>query len=726
MPRRGQGLGQLSALPQLPRRQLLPLQGPAGSVPSRRTSLKFATQYSRRYRRYFPHLILHLVRAFNGPTEFDFHLTLRHLFSEPSPPASPKETTRSSGRREKEMTMTSRSFPRLDFRLLVPTFAVLLVAVGVGLTMSPTQNAQGGPPAAGQLPDAAEPTVGKDPAVVVQTAIDLAHAACFKHTPFPSAKKCQPCHEDHFREWSVSQHAYAQLSPVFNTFSNKLLKLTSGTNGDFCIRCHTPPRMPLKEPLNIGQMDRCPTSREGVTCVVCHRINQPWGKMSARQYLVPGDIHQAIFGPLGPEVLAEVLANPDRYGVTKTQADPATRGRDIHRDAVPFFQIVTPGFCGSCHDVFGPDGFRLEDAFSEFKMSPSAHCKKENCQDCHMGIAQGYPSGFSTSPAARMGNVHTRPRRHTNHMIVGPDYSIIHPGLFPHHPYAIREESQPPQPLGGLATMREWLTFDVDAGWGTEAFEAKVPDGYKFPDAWADAAKRRKGRDIIDYNLSLLNEATANRHKLLSIGYQVGDIIVERADAKGVRFKVKVWNGTDGHGVPTGFDAERVVYLQVTVVDANGRVVFRSGDLDPNGDLRDDHSAYVHNGELPRDKYLFSLQSKFIVSTIRGGEREQILTVPFSPDPLPYVRPLTLPFTAYGRPLLDRKQKQNLEVGGHRWAEYEVKPWQLTGRGPYSVTVRLIAGMVPVNLVNAISDVGFDYGLSPRRIADRIVAGHLV
>src|SRR5262249_27678072 len=153
--------------------------------------------------------------------------------------------------------------------------------------------------------------------------------------------------------------------------------------------------------------------------------------------------HQDIYGPLGPEVLAQVFANPDRYGVTKTEDSP-NRGRDIHKDAIPFFQIVTPGFCGSCHDVFGPDGFRLEDAFSEFKMSPAARCKKENCQDCHMSVTQGIPSGFSTMPAAQMGNVGTKERKHTNHMIVGPDYSIVHPGLFPHHPYAIKEENAKP------------------------------------------------------------------------------------------------------------------------------------------------------------------------------------------------------------------------------------------------------------------------------------------
>ena len=31
-----------------------------------------------------------------------------------------------------------------------------------------------------------------------------------------------------------------------------------------------------------------------------------------------------------------------------------------------------------------------------------------------------------------------------------------------------------------------------------------------------------------------------------------------------------------------------------------------------------------------------------------------------------------------------------------------------------------------MNLVNEIKDVGFDYGMSPRQVADAVVAGHQV
>ena len=561
---------------------------------------------------------------------------------------------------------------------------------------------------------------------VLKHVIDQAHAECFEDDPFPSAEKCGKCHPQHYREWSVSPHAYAQLSPVFNAMSNKLIKLNNGTLGDFCIRCHTPVGMALSEPINMSNMDRSPTSREGVTCVACHRINQAWGKGAGRQALVAGDINQVVYGPLGGENLAAVLANPDKYGVLKTNNDPEIRGREIHAEAHQFFQLITPGFCGSCHDVFAPNGFRLEDAFSEFKHSPSAKVCKENCQDCHMGAVPGKALGYSSAPAAVIGNVSTPIRKHTNHMMIGPDYSIIHRGLFPHNPRAIREENEPTAEDTGLATMREWLCFDDAGGWGMPEFEKHVTAADFFPPPWDNQILRIKARKILNEQYDLLGEAATQRLQVLQAGYELGEIQIDKAKWYELRFSVPVSNITLGHGVPTGFDAERVVFLRTMVWDQNGQLVFQSGDLDPNGDIRDSHSLYVHNGEVPLDRQLFTLQSRFITRNVRGGEREQVLNVPYSLDPLPYFRPATRPFTVLGRPIGARKQKQNIPPQAHRLAKYQVSRRQLTGPGNYTIRVQLIAGMVPVNLVHEISDVGFDYGMSARDVADGVVDGHMI
>ena len=544
----------------------------------------------------------------------------------------------------------------------------------------------------------------------LEESAEAAHEKLFLENRYPSASTCQTCHADHYREWSVSPHAYAQMSPVFNAMHGTILKLTNGTNGDFCIRCHTQVGMNLGEPLFMSNIDRHPTSREGITCVVCHRVDQAYGKESGRLKIVEGDLFDPVYGPKGNEELKRVLGS-DEYQVNPERGEV---GRAIHGEVKLFPSLSEPGFCGSCHDVNLLNGFRLEEAFSEYKTSPAAR-QGITCQDCHMGRKPGKSSGYVHASAARVGGVETRSRKRTNHMFPGPDHSVIHPGIFPHNIDAAE-----------FATIREWLAFDHQAGWGTDEFEDQDPDDDAFPDRWSSTDDRYDAREILDEQFALLDEYGLQRKKVLQEGFRLGKIVTDQADGDGLRFRVQVKSGTDGHGVPTGFDAERLVYLRVTVSDRDGTSVFKSGDADPNGDLRDIHSVYVHNGELPLDRYLFNLQSKFITRNLRGSESEQVLSVNTSFDPLPFLRPLTQSNVLIGRPVNVRKHRMMIEPNGSRWATYEVEGLALTLRGPYKAHIELIVGMVPVNLINEIKDVGFDYGMSPRKVADGVLAGHVV
>ena len=76
---------------------------------------------------------------------------------------------------------------------------------------------------------------------------NVAHAKVLLDDRYPSATKCESCHPVQYRQWSISQHSYAQMSPVFNAMQGSIGFLTNGTLGDFCIRCHTPVGMNLKE-----------------------------------------------------------------------------------------------------------------------------------------------------------------------------------------------------------------------------------------------------------------------------------------------------------------------------------------------------------------------------------------------------------------------------------------------------------------------------------------------
>jgi hypothetical protein len=558
----------------------------------------------------------------------------------------------------------------------------------------------------------AEPSNAPKEIDLVEQEAANAHKQLFVENRYPSATVCRTCHPDQYREWSMSQHSYSQLSPVLQAMQGLILKLTNGSFGDFCIRCHNQVGMNMGEPLFMSSMDRHPTSREGVTCIVCHRLDKNYGKLSGRLAIVEGSLFAPVYGPSGNTELKRVLENRDQYRVV---TDPKQQGRGIHTDVEKFPPISTPGFCGICHDVTLPDNLRLEEAFSEWKNSPAAK-NGVTCQDCHMSTEPGRPSGYATGPAAMVGAVPTRPRKRADHRFVGPDYSVVHPGVFPHNTKAQE-----------LATIREWLTFDYKAGWGTDTFEKKLSKDFKFPPRWTSLDDRLDARAIIDENLKLLDEMAAARKKLLQVGFRLEDIVVERADDKGLRFKVKVRNGTDGHNAPTGLDNERMVYLEVAVTDSQGKVVFRSGDRDPNGDIRDQHSTYVNSDDVPLDSQAFSLRSKFIVSMARGGDREQVSPINVSVDALPFARPETRPAILTGSPTSSRKHKRGLPPLGERWATYEVSASELKGSsGPYQLNVKLIAGMIPINLLNVIQIVGFDFSMSPRQVGEGVIAGYQV
>ncbi len=559
-----------------------------------------------------------------------------------------------------------------------------------------------------------------------------AHEKLFASTRFPTAMKCGKCHPVQFRQWSVSQHSYAQLSPIFNSMQGKIDKGVNGTNGDFCIRCHTQVGMILGEKEFMSNVDRCEVAREGVTCIVCHRLTEPLGKISGRFPVSEGELTEPVYGPTGRNTeLKKAIA------AEELQTDPSKRGKKVHGETRKFFRITTSAFCGSCHDVTLFNGFRLEEAFSEYKHSPAV-ARGIKCQDCHMGKEPGRVLAERTDPnferinyaygaAAKVGDYETAPRKLANHMFVGPDYSVVPPWLFPHNPRAIREEVDVKNPRArGLATIREWIQFDYTAGWGTEAFEQDRATGMTFPPRWTSADERREARRIIEQNVSLLDEMSHNRMILQRNGYKLGDIIIRKYGPDGITFAVQMKNGTDGHGVPTGFDVERPVWLHVSVRDASGKIIKQSGDLDPNGDVRDMQSAYVHNGQLPLDTELLSLQGHFVVHMQHGSEREQVLSTNFSPSPLPFLRPERMSSVLLGRPGGARKQKNNIEPLGERWGTYTISNAELTGKPPYTATVHLKTAMVPANLVREVQDVGFDYNMSASEIRENLLAGHRV
>ena len=99
--------------------------------------------------------------------------------------------------------------------------------------------------------------------------------------------------------------------------SERINRITNGTNGDFFIRCHTESGMAVSEPIFISNADRVPVAREGVSCIACHRVENAYGRVSGRHGIEKGNLTKPMYGPRGPDVLKEVL---DKFNVTTDYA----------------------------------------------------------------------------------------------------------------------------------------------------------------------------------------------------------------------------------------------------------------------------------------------------------------------------------------------------------------------------------------------------------------------
>ena len=109
----------------------------------------------------------------------------------------------------------------------------------------------------GDLDDFSPPvTADAEPETEEPDDAGKAHIDLFAENRYPSANTCATCHPRQYEQWSVSQHAYAQLSPVYMAMQNTINAVTSSTNGDFCIRCHNQVGMNMGESPFISNLDR--------------------------------------------------------------------------------------------------------------------------------------------------------------------------------------------------------------------------------------------------------------------------------------------------------------------------------------------------------------------------------------------------------------------------------------------------------------------------------------
>jgi Cytochrome c554 and c-prime len=515
------------------------------------------------------------------------------------------------------------------------------------------------------------------------------HLELFTKSAYPSARECAVCHEEIYQQWSVSAHAYAAVSPMFNKFEQRLNDLSRGTVGYFCMRCHAPVATSLCATRDQPLWTLPEAAREGITCVACHRVQYAYGKSNGERRIETGDINAPVFGGIGGDGVADAIAHKDQLKV-KTSPDEKGPGQNIHIAGIYFQPLTRSEFCTPCHQVAVYPGIKLEVVWEQYRASPA--CKKGiQCQDCHMGRVPGVPAGYDCGPVAKVaGKTVNDNRKKSNHIFYGPNYPIAHPGVFPFNLKANRW------------TMDQWLTFDWRAGWGTKAFEDRIANKQvqvTFPPLWTEADDRMDAREIIDDNLKKLNLKRDLRVQVMENGSHIEGPIFDSSLCRGqdIDLHYIVTNTNDGHNLVTAsLGAQPQLWANIVLIGPDGSRLWETGYTDSCGDVANIHSYDVRHKTIPYDWQLFNLQTMFLITGVKGTDREFYVPVNLDIDQLPFIRPGTQPISVLNHPPFIRMESQSLAALGSRRVPYRIPGELIKQPGTYRLSFRMRSRSEPI------------------------------
>jgi len=323
----------------------------------------------------------------------------------------------------------------------------------------------------------------------------------------------------------------------------------------------------------------------GITCDVCHDENGP-------------DLHRSF--QMDGFANTSLLFNQSEAKVGPFPFPVAVKNK-IHvasNDQSLIGLLRAGAFCNTCHDVrvpnrnltaeehnMNPSGqnvsyFRLENLSTEWQIGPYNSTNNPfgtvvRCQDCHMSL---FPyAGATTYQVGDMTITSPTPG------VFATDYAAV-PGIS-------TDQNAPLQ----LRKVVEHYFTGVDVPLLTpDELSARLGTGY--PDPYAT------GNDSHGVPVGL----ATRRADLLKAAVRISLSKTDTSAQLGQKFTVRLEAvSLTGHRFPSGFSQERGAYVQLTVTDNNGFLLYQSGyvvdkphpntgENAPDGNLDDEDFEHIH------------------------------------------------------------------------------------------------------------------------------------
>ena len=327
------------------------------------------------------------------------------------------------------------------------------------------------------------------------------------------------CHEQIYDEWQVSAHRYAAMDPAFQKIQEVMGQQNGPESTRYCGGCHDPISL-FSGTKNIFTKDLTAQAgyKEGVSCVACHAIKQTDVKGNA----------------------AYTMSQPTRYIFELEGGAAAQKVSDFLIRAYPRQHVETlqhtlfksPEFCAACHkqfidkDINRVGWVQLQNQFDNWRKSrwnhPGDPKRTVECRECHMPLTPTRdPSGGDDRDYNRTPN----DGKHRSHRFLGANQWI---------PVAL----DLPGAAEHARLTEQWLRGEIP-----------VPE---------IAEKWRPG-PAVPIELVAPTTAVAGRP---------------------IELRAVLTNNKPGHDFPTGPLDIIQAWVELTVVDQAGKIVYQSGQRD--------------------------------------------------------------------------------------------------------------------------------------------------
>lgn len=375
---------------------------------------------------------------------------------------------------------------------------------------------------------------------------------------FLESEQCGSCHKDIYEQWKSSVHHFGSFNNQFYRKSIEYMQETAGVQGTkWCAGCHDHAvffngrfEKPIKD-----QIDT-PEAQAGLACVSCHSISHVGSSMGNGDFTMEYPPLHELAASKNP-----VIQAADRF---LTYLNPKPHRATFLK---PFHREDASEFCSACHKVHldvPVNSYRWFRGFNEYDNWQASGvsgqgarsfyypAKSSTCNDCHMPLVD------SKDPGNRNGKVHS-------HRFATANTAVA---------FVNRDEKQ----------LKETVDF-LKSGFVTvDIFAASPVEENK-----NDTAMVRRAGDAPQTmsTFAVGEEAEASQQVTIrEVGKMAAPIDqagVAFPPGSTVRVDVVVRTRKVGHFFPGGTVDSFDVWLELQGKDADGRVVYWSGNVEDGG-----------------------------------------------------------------------------------------------------------------------------------------------